>query len=214
LHIVVVANGELPPGYERAVRTLLERADLVIAADGALTHCRALGMWPSVLVGDLDSAPQELVAQAGEHGVEVREFPTDKDATDLELALEAARAAGATSISVIAAFGGRLDHELAAISLIASDQMNGIAVDAFDGRRHLMVVRGALDLNLSIGTTLSLVPWGGDVTGVTTRGLQWPLAAETLPFGTTRGVSNVAIDAQQFVSISDGVLLAISDGSL
>jgi thiamine pyrophosphokinase len=114
---------------------------------------------------------------------------------------------------VIAAFGGRLDHELATISLIASDQLNGIAVDAFDGRRHLRVVRGALELNLPIGTTLSLVPWGGDVTGVTTRGLQWPLDAGTLPFGTTRGVSNVAIDAQQFLSISGGVLLVISDRS-
>ena len=193
---------------------MLEAADLVIAADGGLTHCSALGMWPNVLIGDLDSAPHQLVAQATEQGVEVREFPTDKDATDLELALDEARAAGATAVSVIAAFGGRLDHELATISLIASDHLKGIVMDAFDGRRHLRVIRGALDLNLAIGTTLSLVPWGGDATGVSTRGLQWPLDEEILSFGTTRGVSNVVADTRQSVSIRDGVLLAISDESL
>jgi len=213
VHVVVVANGELPPGYERPVRTMLEAADLVIAADGGLTHCRALGVWPNVLIGDLDSAPPQLVTQAPEHGVEVRRFPTDKDSTDLELALEAAQTAGATAITVIAAFGGRLDHELATISLIAADCLNGIATDAFDGRRHLWVVRGVLDLSLPVGATVSLVPWEGDVQGVVTEGLQWPLDTETLPFGTTRGVSNVALDTHQLVSISGGVLLVISDGS-
>ena len=61
-------------------------ADQLVAVDGGLVHCVDLGVWPSVLLGDLDSAPPALVEQANLHQVRLLTFPADKDATDLELA--------------------------------------------------------------------------------------------------------------------------------
>lgn len=211
MHVIAVANGELPAPHGAALGRLLEQADLVIAADGGLISCRQLGYWPDQLIGDLDSVPPELVDEARRNGVQVHQFPSDKIATDLELALESAQAAGATALTVVAAFGGRLDHELATIALLASDKFKAIAVDATDGRRSLAVVRSTIELALAVGSTVSLVPWAGDVVGVTTAGMQWPLNEATLLLGTTLGVSNVAVAERQSVSIDRGVLLAISD---
>jgi thiamine pyrophosphokinase len=46
---------------------------------------------------------------------------------------------------------------------------------------------------------------------VTTQGLQWPLDNATLRAGTTRGVSNVAVDTAQEIELDVGVLLVVVD---
>lgn len=211
MHTVVVASGELPAGFEQEVGATLRDADLVVAADGGLLHCRVCEVWPDVLVGDLDSVHGDDVSRARANGVQVSVHPTDKNATDLELALDLAVERGASSISVVCAFGGRLDHELATIGLLAADQWAQIDLKATDGRRQLWVVRNAVSPQLAIGRTVSLVPWSNEVTGVTTTGLQWPLRGETLPRGSTRGVSNIVIDDSASISIETGVLLIVSD---
>lgn len=211
MHIVVVVNGELPSPHTHELTQLVAGADQLVAVDGGLAHCADLGVWPSVLIGDLDSAPTDLVEQAQNRHVRVLAFPTDKNATDLELALEFAAEAGATKLTVVAAFGGRLDHELATVALLASDRWNAMLVAATDGHRILHVVRSSCDLALAPGSTISLVPWQADVAGVTTHGLQWPLHRETLAIGSTRGVSNIVEESSQRVTIVSGVLLVIAD---
>lgn len=190
---------------------MMESAELVIAADGGLAHCDWLDITPDQVVGDLDSASVDSVQRAELAGANVVRFPQDKDATDLELAIGVAVDAGATSITVVAGFGGRLDHELATIGLLVSPQWDHVAITATDGQRQLWIVRDDLALSLDVGQTLSLIPWAGEVTAVTTTGLQWPLSNDVLPIGTTRGVSNVASEPSQTVSIASGTLLVVSD---
>lgn len=211
MYVAAVANGELPDGQIASMRSILDAADLVIAADGGIDTCRAVGRWPDRLVGDLDSVSDELVDIAVGLGVEVHRFPTDKDATDLELAIAMAVQAGATELSICTPFGGRLDHELATIALATSERIAHLRVDATDGRRRIVVVRATAELALAPGATVSLIPWAGDVTGVTTEGLRWPLVDATLPLGSTWGISNVAEADAQSVAVTSGVLLAVSD---
>ena len=59
------------------------------------------------------------------------------------------------------------------------------------------------------GETISLIPLGGDVLGIETSGLEYPLRHETLPYGTTRGVSNVLSDARASVTFEEGFLLYV-----
>jgi len=134
---VLVANGDLPAEGHDHCRRLLAQATRVLAVDGGLTHCGALGVWPDLVVGDLDSAPAELVTEAERRSIEIVKHPTDKDATDLQLAIERAVADGAGEIAVVAAFGGRLDHELATIAHLCSTDLGSVAVSASDGRWSL-----------------------------------------------------------------------------
>jgi thiamine pyrophosphokinase len=209
--MVVVVNGELPAIPHPGLRRQLVEADQLVAADGGIRHCVDLDVWPTILIGDLDSAPGELIDQARSRDIAVHTFPADKDATDLELALELARESGATAVTVVAAFGGRLDHELATVSLLAASRWRTMAITATDGDRYLHVVHGRRSLNLRPGTTVSLLPWHGDAGGVTTQGLQWPLDNATLRAGMTRGVSNVAVDTEQEIELDVGVLVVVVD---
>lgn len=214
MHTVVFASGEVPPESPE-LRRRLDEADFVIAADGGLRHSARLGIRADLLVGDLDSAPPDLVTVAAHAGTEVVDFPEEKDETDLELALTIAVERGATSVNVLGLFGGRVDHEIANLALIAAPRWSaaGCRLWADDGHRSVWVVHDELRLRLPPGTTLSLVPWGADALGVHSSGVRWPLDGATLPAGTPRGVSNVAVGSVQYVSVDDGLLLVVVDRS-
>ena len=57
------------------------------------------------------------------------------------------------------------------------------------------------------GEVVSLIPLAGEVTGIRTHGLRWPLNGERLQLGDTRGVSNEPVAAEARVSIEQGQLL-------
>ena len=109
-HVVVIADGDVParaaldaawPGWDADVAE-------VIAADGGFARARAVGLRPTLLVGDLDSLAPGLVEEATAAGVDVRRAPVGKDESDTELALLAAVERGATRITVLGAFGGAI----------------------------------------------------------------------------------------------------------
>lgn len=76
-----------------------------MAVDGGLRHARALVRAPHVLIGDLDSVTDEEIDWVSAAGGRVR-YPPEKDETDLELALDLARADGYTTILLVGALGG------------------------------------------------------------------------------------------------------------
>ncbi|MBK8821562.1 MAG: thiamine diphosphokinase [Anaerolineales bacterium] len=115
--IIIFANGELP-NKEKA-RALLHKEDFIIAADGGTRHALALGRMPNVLIGDLDSVTDEERRKMKDGGVDVVQFPADKNETDLELAIQHALTLNPQEIIILAALGGRLDQTLGNIALIS-----------------------------------------------------------------------------------------------
>lgn len=217
MRIVVVAAGELGPVDDlRNVLAGTDESQLVIAADGGLHHCDPLGLTPDLVVGDMDSVAASQLSRAEQDGTELIRHDPDKDETDLELALSVALERGADELAaleivVVAPFGGRIDHELANVALLAAARLSPVAVSAVDGRRSMHVLRpgDSLDLAVEPGTTISLLPWGGDVGGVTAEGVRWPLVDEPLLAGRARGVSNRAVASTQRIQIATGVLLVV-----
>ncbi len=215
LTAAIVAAGELPEAGHDVVRPVLASADLVVAVDGGLDHCRTLEVQADVVVGDFDSVSEGAIAQAEGAGATIVCHPVAKDETDLELAIAVALARGATAIVAVAVFGGRLDHELGALAVLARSHLGHVDVSAVDGVRTVHIVHGGstLDLNVEASTTVSLVPWAGDAEGVTTTGLAWTLDDELLASGQARGISNVAVDATQHISVGAGTVLVVVDRS-
>ena len=200
--VVVVAAGSGPT-------VAVPRHATVVAADGGLERALALGLDVDVVIGDLDSASEAAVAAAERAGARVVRHPVAKDATDLELALDEAVALGARRVLVVASAGGRLDHLLASLLQLGSDRLAGLELDALVGEALVHVVRGERRLSGTPGEVVTLVPLGGPAAGITTTGLEYPLAAETLAPGSTRGVSNVFAGTDAHVRVTEGVLLAI-----
>jgi len=115
-------------------------------------------------------------------------------------------------ILVLAGDGGRLDHQLAALLLLGSDRYARSQVDAFIGAARVHVIRAERSLDGTPGELLSLLALHGAAEKVTTEGLAYPLRAETLEAGSSRGVSNVFAADTVRVSLERGVLVAIRPG--
>ena len=209
--VVVVTGGdpvdpshlpELPPGT------------VVVAADSGIDHAQALGLVVDVAIGDFDSVSPGGLARATEAGAAIERHPVAKDATDLELALDAAFALGPRRIHVLGGHGGRLDHLLANVLLLAAPVYATVALTAQMGAARVTVVRGVAELHGPLGDVVSLVAAHGAARGVTTTGLLFPLAHEDLQPGSTRGISNELVDVSATVTVDDGVLLAVQPGQL
>ena len=205
--IVVVVSGGEPPDPRAALAAPLGAP--VVAADKGLEHALSLGLEVTLAVGDFDSASPEAVEVAESAGVRVERYPEEKDATDLELALDAAATMAPARILVLAGEGGRLDHHLSTLLLLASDRYARAQVDALLGATWVHVVRGARSLEGAPGELVSLLAVGGPAEGVTTEGLEYPLRGETLEAGSSRGISNVFALPTAHVRVQNGVLLAL-----
>lgn len=209
--VVVLAGGE-------AVTTPLPRrlpsSTLVIAADSGLQAAAALGVEVDRIVGDLDSVDREELERARARGAVVDRHPVAKDRTDLAIALDTALELGAEDVTLVGGYGGRLDHLLAGVMLLAAPTYAHLSIRALMGPAVVTVVRGTATLSGRAGELVSLLPVHGTAQGVVTQGLRFPLDDEELPGGSSRGVSNVLTAPTAEVSLRDGVLLAVQPGEL
>jgi thiamine pyrophosphokinase len=209
---VLFANGVMPQAA--LILPCLRPDDFFIAVDGGLRHLRNLYKTPDLLIGDLDSATTAEVEGASMQGIEVRRYKSDKDETDLELALLAAIEKGFDEILIIAALGGRLDHTLGNLNLLTHPLLAGVKVTIEDGSEEIFIIRDSAEISGSPGDVVSLIAMQGKVIGVETRELKYPLRHETLYQEKGRGISNVMLGDRAGVSIESGLLLCIHTRSL
>ena len=208
---VIFAGGDPVPD---SVEALLPRAALVVAADSGLDVARRLGVAVDLVVGDFDSADPASVAAAVAAGAHLERHPVAKDATDLELALEAVLRLGRSPVLVVGGAGwDRLDHLLANALLLTSPRYEPLRLRWLVKGAEVAPVHGHLDIEAAPGDLVTLLAVGGPAAGVTTAGLRWPLAGETLAPGSTRGVSNEMKGSSASISVAEGVLLAVHIGS-
>jgi thiamine pyrophosphokinase len=208
--VVVVSGGGVPA--PRAVLAVPLDAP-VIAADDGLEHAQTIGLDVTVAVGDFDSVSPEAVAAAEAAGVRIERHPEEKDATDLELALDVAIAMEPERVLVLAPGGGRLDHALANVLLLASPRYARSQIDAFVGEALVHVVRGTRELEGELGGLVTLLAVAGPAEGVRTEGLVYALGGETLQPGSTRGVSNGFAADRATITVERGVLLVVRPGA-
>ena len=209
MQAVLVLGGEPLPGDAAWLRG----ADLVVAADSGLSWLARLGVTPTALVGDLDSVPADLVERASADSVVIERHPADKDASDAELALGWAEAAGATRVVIVGGLGGgRIDHELANLLLLTDPGWSAPLRDLrlVRGGTSVRPLRGdgRLALEGKPGDLVSLLPIG-DADGVRTLGLRFELHDEPLAAGRSRGLSNEVLTTGAEVSLRSGTLLVV-----
>jgi len=203
MRIIIFANGNLP--YPERAHTLIHPDDFILCADGGTRHVLALGLVPNVIVGDMDSLPENFSPSTfnGEFVL----FPKDKNETDLELAINHAITLSPHQILILAALGGRMDQTLANIALLSNLQLATFDVRLTDGVEEIFFCRDQAKVEGRSGDIVSLIPWQGEVTGVFTENLRWHLHHETLYPEKTRGISNEMTADVATVSIKSGLLL-------
>ena len=209
MRTVLVASGQADAADAR----WLDGADQVVAVDGGTAWLASLGRRPDWVIGDLDSADPSLIAALEADGVPIERHAAAKDASDTELAVSAALAAGADELVILGALAGpRLDHQLANLMLLADPELaRARDLRIVRGRTLVRAMHGpgSMAIEAEIGGLVTLLPVGGDAQGVRTAGLRYPLAGETLSFGRSRGLSNVVDEVPASASLERGTLLVI-----
>jgi thiamine pyrophosphokinase len=227
-HALVLGDGGATTtrgGLETAWPGWADGVSVVAAADGGARLAEKLGIRLQLWVGDGDSWPEAEIECLAAEGVAVRRVPMAKDESDLELAVAAVAAVGAEGqtggigrITILGAIGGpRVDHELANVALLAHPALSGLDVRLLDDRTRIRLLDGHArggqpvtgDLHGRPGDIVSLLPLGGTVAGITTRGLAYPLEDEPLDIGPARGLSNVRVGPHALVTIRSGRLLIV-----
>ena len=214
MRALVIADGAPPDraALDRAWPGWDDGLELVVAADGGARHAAALGRSIDRWVGDGDSLGSDGVAALRAAGVPVRLVPVDKDASDTELAVLEALDLGADDITIVGALGGaRFDHGLANITLLDAPALVGRQARLLEPGARVSLLRGPSTTVLEgqAGDLVTLLPLGDDADGVTTEGLRYPLADETLSAGRTRGLSNARLAGRSRISIRGGRLLVV-----
>jgi thiamine pyrophosphokinase len=208
MRFIIIAGGQ---AHEQDGQRWIGDGDFVIGANGGAARALAWGRVPDLVIGDMDSLPDADRTALEAYGCRFVVHPRAKDETDLELALAYAARQGAREIIVLGALGGRLDHLLANVLLLARPELAGVSVRIADNGGEAQLIRNgeAVSLEGEPGDLVSLLPLGGDAQGVTTKGLAWPLRGETLRFALTRGVSNEMTGAAARVEVDRGYLLVV-----
>jgi thiamine pyrophosphokinase len=201
--VVIFAGGEPIPAWTLGE---IPEGAFLIAADSGLDQALSLGLDVDLVVGDMDSV--------GDQALEIttatleRHSP-DKDATDLELALESAMKRDPLQITVLGGQSGRFDHLMGTMMLLTSERWAGVEVEWVASRARVRIIRGGTTLHGATGSVLTLLAVEAPARNVSTTGLEWNLAGETLWPGSTRGVSNVFAGPVATIRVGSGTLVAI-----
>jgi len=207
MRAIIFANGEFCPTDQSLD---LGENDLIIAANGGSRHCQVLDLQPDLLIGDLDSIDQQLLGEWQAAGVKIKQYPKDKDQTDLELALIYAQDQKVKEILVYGAVGGRLDMTLGNLVLLAHPELEVPITLICGGEEvHLLRPGDTATIQGKPGDTISLIPLQPGSSVVTTDGLAYPLKEEALEFGYTRGISNILVAPQARVSLTNGLVALV-----
>ena len=207
MRAAIVAGGRLR--VDPALRRRLRAADLLVCADGGLRVARRLRLRPGAAVGDFDSASPALLAWARSAGASIVQHPVEKDQTDAELALDYVVRRGAREVEFFGALGGRLDHLLANVALLLRARSLGARLRIVDGGVEVFLATSRTALDARRGDLVSLLSLSARASGVTTRGLKYPLRNAVLREGSSLGISNEVVVPRASVSVRSGDLLIV-----
>lgn len=192
---------------ERDVEALRQRSpeDVIYCADSGYDSLAGTEIVPDLLLGDLDSIrsthlPKEL---------KIVKAPAEKDDTDALLAAKTAYDAGFRNFRILGGLGGRLDHTVGNIGVLAWLLEAGATATIRDADCEARLLRnGTVELWEESRKYLSIFPYSDVCEGVTLKGVKYPLDRYTMVKHIPIGVSN-EICGKASVTVEKGTLLIL-----
>ncbi|MBR3910175.1 MAG: thiamine diphosphokinase, partial [Anaerotignum sp.] len=139
-------------------REHLKDADVIICCDAGMGHAKALGIDPDYIVGDFDSTTSDVLEYYKTKNIPIRQFPTRKDETDMELGIFLALELGATDIVMFGGIGDRFDHTLANAHYLLSLLKKGVRARLVDDKNCVEVIDKHLTVEGKVGDLVSTLP--------------------------------------------------------
>lgn len=198
-----VILGAAPVKDAQALLSLLRPDDTLIAADGGYNLALKMGIKPSRVVADFDSAKRP----SSDDTMDILQLPVRKDVTDTAAAVERGLEAGFREFLLIGCLGGRLDHEFANYQLLirlAKQGCHGVLAD--EKNRVEAVCRSPVRIPHMPGWKLSLFAFGKPVTGLSISGTSYLLQNYCLQPEDSLCISNETVQECE-ICFENGILL-------
>lgn len=206
---IVVAGGTVDPRLPELLKA--HGSEVVsIGVDRGISIFLKAGLDADYYLGDLDSIdPEDIPAIPAER---LQKFPAEKNASDLELALELCVDLGLSQVEVYGATGTRWDHSFSNLLMLKHFYDLGLRVILVNEKNRAMVLSSHQIIpkeEVESYRYLSILPISMEGILVSEVGVKYPLDHEHLQFGQTRGISNESLGVDVEIDVIEGVALLI-----
>ena len=208
---LIISGGQIEDGF---ALDFVHRhpGEEIIAADRGLMFCRRHGVVPSHIVGDFDSTDESgLEYFESRPDVQIHRYPSRKDQTDTELAVSLAISLGWQEIILLGATGTRVDHMMGNLMVMVSAMRQGARIIILDPHNRITLHQESFSLKKAeqYGRYISMIPWGGEVSGFTLHGFSYDCRDVRLTPDSSLGISNQLREETGTVTFRDGMLLVV-----
>ena len=197
--MIIIAAGDIDKYFLKKY----VKDQTIICADSGYDTAIAAGLQPNIVIGDMDSVQNQIQTQT-------LKFPTDKDKTDLHIAIDYALEQGAKEITMLGALGGEIGHTLANVLLlkyIADYNAKGTIVNE---NSELHLIKNYIEFYDYQSKKLSLIPLTPTAC-VSIEGVKFPLTNATINIADTFSVSNIINHDHAKVTVHDGEVFVAID---
>lgn len=182
---LIIANGA--SCSEELLGQLLEWSPLVIVLDSAIERVLELNIKVDVLLGDFDRGFDANYYKEKQYPIEIVYTP-DQDKTDLEKAFDYLIEKGHKAANVVWGTGKRADHTITNITNIVRYR-DLLKIVLLDDHSKIFLLPKRFEKWYTANTPISLIPIG-NVSGITSENLFYPLQNDSLTIGYRTGSSN------------------------
>jgi len=206
--ISAIISGGAPPS-EKLLKNYLGKVDFIIAADKGCECLYKYNIIPDLLLGDFDSANEEILYNVKLQIKEILEFPPEKDYTDTEIAILEAVKRGAEKIYLFGATGSRMDHVLGNIGLLLTAKKKGVMLEIIDDNNKLYLGKNNMTLRGQCGETISFHALSDKVVNLEIKGGKYKLESYDMNLLEPRAICNEFVDDPIEISYAAGELLIL-----
>ena len=178
--------------------------DFIIAADGGLNYLSEAGIKPHMFMGDMDSVnpvnfPDEQML-----------FPSEKDDTDMMIAVKHGLELGYKRFYLYGVTGGRISHTIANIQTLAYISQNNADGYMFGANTILTAITDSkIEFKRETEGMISVFSHGNRAEEIYIKGLKYPVNGDNFSNTFPRGVSNEFAGRESSISVKNGTLIIV-----
>ena len=183
---------------------ITEKNDLIIAVDGGYNYCKLLNLEVDILIGDMDSLeiiPDNIIKHI---------YNKEKDETDTYLAVHYGIDQGYTDFILYGCLGGRIEHTIANIQIIADLCKKGIKIKIVDENTNIYMINKneVIEIEGLKKKYISIFSYSGKST-ISLKGFKYNVASKDITNDYPLGIDNETIGTNGNIYVHNGLVLVI-----
>lgn len=196
---------------QKVLNQLKQQVDIWIGADRGALHLIEQGIQPFIATGDFDSVDDYTRGRIAEVSRSMSVYPTEKDETDLEIAIAEALERNVHQLTLVGVTGGRMDHQMMTMQLMEKIAAQNIAVELYEQSGRVWIwPPGDYELRESQAAYVSFLPVSERIEGLTLKGFRYETENAILNRASSLCISNEQTATVAKVHFHSGLLYGVT----